>query len=74
MFNRRRRMLMYMRREDFASYCYVLHKLGLKDVYTEIVSGHQSFQKAAQLSQRLSGIRLCTAVTLVYCPNAFQCN
>ena len=39
MFNRRRRMLMYMRREDFASYCYVLHKLGLKDVYTEIVSG-----------------------------------
>ena len=41
MFNRRRRMLMYMRREDFASYCYVLHKLGLKDVYTEIVSACQ---------------------------------
>lgn len=36
-FNRRRRLLMYLRRNNFDSYCYVLHKLGLKDIYTHIV-------------------------------------
>ncbi len=38
MFNRRRRMLTYLRKADFESYSYVIHKLGLKDVYAEIVS------------------------------------
>jgi ribosomal protein S15P/S13E len=37
MINRRRRMLMYMRRKDFPAYCYAIRKLGLKDMYTETV-------------------------------------
>ena len=39
MVNQRRRMLMYMRRQDFPAYCYTLRKLGLRDIYTETVRG-----------------------------------
>lgn len=39
MFNRRRRLLTYLRKNDFEAYCFVVQKLGLKDVYAEIVSG-----------------------------------
>ena len=35
--NRRRRMLSWLRRYDFPAYCYVIHKLGLKDIYMDAV-------------------------------------
>jgi hypothetical protein len=31
MLNQRRALLVYLRRTDFESFCYVIHKLGLKD-------------------------------------------
>ncbi|GAX75854.1 hypothetical protein CEUSTIGMA_g3297.t1 [Chlamydomonas eustigma] len=36
MFNQRRKMLIYLRKKDFKAYCLVLHKLGLKDVFTDV--------------------------------------
>ncbi len=37
MLNQRRRLLAYLRRSNFERYCFVLHKLGLKDVYAKQV-------------------------------------
>lgn len=31
MLNQRRALLSYLRRSDFESFCYVIHKLGLRD-------------------------------------------
>jgi hypothetical protein len=39
MLNRRRKLLAYLRRDNFERYCFVLHKLGLKDVYAKQVRG-----------------------------------
>ena len=62
---------MYMRRKDFASYCYVIHKLGLKDVYAEIVSiiseiiwGYQLQDRAP--SQQLPTMPLVTSYDAVH--------
>ncbi|GAX75851.1 hypothetical protein CEUSTIGMA_g3294.t1 [Chlamydomonas eustigma] len=36
LFNQRRDMLIYLRKKDFKAYCLLLHKLGLKDVFTDV--------------------------------------
>jgi hypothetical protein len=37
--NQRRKLLSYLRQDNFPRYAYVIHKLGLKDTYARQVSG-----------------------------------
>lgn len=37
MLNQRRKLLAYLRRDNFPRYAFVLHKLGLKDTYAKQV-------------------------------------
>lgn len=38
MLNQRRKLLSYLRRDNFSRYAFVIHKLGLKDTYAKQVS------------------------------------
>jgi hypothetical protein len=48
MLNQRRKLLAYLRRDNFPRYAFVLHKLGLKDTY------------AKQVGKDSSTMRLCS--------------
>jgi hypothetical protein len=50
MLNQRRKLLAYLRRDNFPRYAFVLHKLGLKDTYAKQV-GRQIAQQLVKLQQ-----------------------
>jgi hypothetical protein len=52
MLNQRRKLLAYLRRDNFPRYAFVLHKLGLKDTYAKQVgqAAHTSMPGCSRLN------------------------